>query len=146
MHEDLDKTDRIARKVMGFREDEELEYDKVVEHYAFLLGYYATNLTDEEFVNIEYYESLNYSFNYCTGGCLEEYLYKDLNTDSLRLKASENEHYSAVLTGASKIVGRFNNLGLEDMASQMGASLYVIANAIYDYEKSLEDIDTKTLS
>ena len=146
MHEDLDKTDRIARKVMGFREDEELEYDKVVEHYAFLLGYYATNLTDEEFVNIEYYESLNYSFNYCTGGCLEEYLYKDLNTDSLRLKASENEHYSAVLTGASKIVGRFNNLGLEDMASQMGASLYVIANAVYDYEKSLEDIDTKTLS
>ena len=146
MHEDLDKIDRIARKVMGFREDEELEYDKVVEHYAFLLGYYATNLTDEEFVNIEYYESLNYSFNYCTGGCLEEYLYKDLNTDSLRLKASENEHYSAILTGASKIVGRFNYLGLEDMASQMGASLYVIANAVYDYEKSLEDIDTKTLS
>ena len=146
MHEDFDKIDRIARKVMGFREDEELEYDKVVEHYAFLLGYYATNLTDEEFVNIEYYESLNYSFNYCTGGCLEEYLYKDLNTDSLRLKASENEHYSAVLKGASKIVERFNYLGLEDMASQMGASLYVIANAVYDYEKSLEDIDTKVFS
>ena len=27
-----------------------------------------------------------------------------------------------------------------------GATFYVIANAIYDYEKSLEDIDTKTLS
>lgn len=146
MHEDLDKTDRIARKVMGFREDEELEYDKVVEHYAFLLGYYATNLTDEEFVNIEYYESLNYSFNYCTGGCLEEYLYKDLNTDSLRLKASENVHYSAVLTGVSKIVGRFNNLCLENMASIMGSAFYVIANAIYNFEKDFEEDNSKVFS
>ena len=146
MFENYKETDTFARKVMGFIHDEELDYDKVVERYADLLESYAKNMTDEDFVNIDYYESLNYSFNYCTGYSLEKYLKEDLETDSLRLKASENKHYNDILKGASKIVERFNYLVLEDMASQMGASLYVIANAIYDYEKSLEDIDTKTLS
>ena len=146
MFENYKETDTFARKVMGFIHDEELDYDKVVERYADLLESYDKNMTDEDFVNIDYYESLNYSFNYCTGYSLEKYLKEDLEIDSLSLKDSENKHYNDILKGASKIVERFNYLGLEDMASQMGASLYIIANAIYDYEKSLEDIDTKTLS
>ena len=36
--------------------------------------------------------------------------------------------------------------GMEEEATIEGTTLYVIANSIYDYESSLEDIDTKTLS
>ena len=146
MLDNLEIKDEFARKIMGFSSDECLEYDKVVERYAYLLELYAYKLSDKDFINMNNYESLNYSFNFCTGNLLEEYINTDLDTDSLRLKASENEHYNDILKGASKIVERFYHLGLEDMASQMGASFYVIANAVYDYEKSIEDIDTKTLS
>lgn len=131
---------------MGLDEDEELDYNKVVERYAHLLRIYANNMTDEEFTNIDYYKSLNYSFNYCTGYLLNEYINTDLDNDSLRLKADENEHYRSILESASKVVERFYNLGDENMASMMGASFYVIANAVYDYEKSLEDDNIKILS
>lgn len=146
MLDNFKERDAFARKVMGFSSDEELDYDKVVERYAFLLENYATNMTDEEFINIDYYESLNYSFNYCTGCLLEDYLDTDLDTNSLRYKASENEHYNDILKGAAKIVERFNYLGFYDKASMLGASYYVIANAVFDYEKSLENDNIKILS
>ena len=146
MLNDLETKDEFARKIMGFSSDKYLEYDKVVERYAYLLELYAYRLPDKDFINIDNYENLNYSFNYCTGNLLEEYINIDLDTDSLVLKASENEHYNDILKGASKIVERLYYLGLDDMASQLGASFYVIANAVYDYEKSFEDIDIKTLS
>jgi len=58
----------------------------------------------------------------------------------------ENEHYNLLIKAASLVINRFAQNGMEDVANKEGATLYVIANAIYDYEKSLEDIDTKTLS
>ena len=146
MLDDLKIKDKFARKIMGFSSDEDLEYNKVVERYAYLLELYAYRLPDKDFINIANYESLNYSFNFCTGHILDEYINTDLDTNSLRLKASENEHYNDILEGASKVVERFYYLGLDEMASQLGASFYVIANAVYDYEKSFEDIDIKTLS
>lgn len=139
MHDDFEEIDKVSRKIMGFMEDEELEYDKVVERYAFLLRCYATNLSYEEFVDRDYYDSLNYSFNYCLGGLLDELNDDTLNSKSLmELKADKNKHYSDILDGAYKIVERFNSYGMTDTASIMGAEFYLIANIIYSYEESLD--------
>ena len=61
-------------------------------------------------------------------------------------RMDENEHYNLLMKAASLVMRRFTKNGMEEEANKEGATLYVIANAIYDYEKSLEDIDTKTLS
>lgn len=41
---------------------------------------------------------------------------------------------------------RFIQNGKADEANKEGATLYVVATAIYDFEKSLDDIDAKTFS
>ena len=47
---------------------------------------------------------------------------------------------------ANLVMERFIQNGKADEANKEGATLYVVANAIYDFEKSLDDIDTKTFS
>lgn len=138
---DLSEIDKVSRKIMGFKEDEELEYNKVVERYIFLLRRYAANLSYEKFINKDYYDSLNYSFNYCLGGLLDELNDYTLNSKVLmERKADKNKHYSDILDSAYKIVERFNNYGMTDTANIIGAEFYLIANIIYSYEESLNNI------
>ena len=56
---DIDEIDRISRKVMGFSRDDVLDYNEVVLKYALLLSKYATNLSANEFLNLDYLETLN---------------------------------------------------------------------------------------
>ena len=138
---DLSEIDKVSRKIMNFKEDEELEYNKVVERYIFLLRRYAANLSYEKFINKDYYDSLNYSFNYCLGGLLDELNDYTLNSKALmERKADKNKHYSDILDSAYKIVERFNNYGMTDTANIIGAEFYLIANIIYSYEESLNNI------
>ena len=138
---DLSEIDKVSRKIMGFKEEEELEYNKVVERYIFLLRRYAANLSYEKFINKDYYDSLNYSFNYCLGGLLDELNDYTLNSKALmERKADKNKHYNDILDSAYKIVERFNSYGMTDTANIIGAEFYLIANIIYSYEESLNNI------
>ena len=123
--------DNFSRRVMGFNDELVFNYDKVVERYILLL---------------DYYESLNFSFNYCTGYIIAEYLNDDLDTSKINEKAKENEHFSSILTSSSKIVERLNDYGEEEMASILGAYFYTIANAVYDFENSKEMGNAKIYS
>ena len=138
--------DNFSRRVMGFNDELVFDYDKVVERYILLLDYYAKNLTHDELVSMDYYESLNFSFNYCTGYIIAEYLNDDLDTSKINEKAKENEHFSSILTSSSKIVERLNDYGEEEMASILGTYFYTIANAVYDFENSKEMGNAKIYS
>lgn len=144
--DDIKVIDNFSRKVMGFNDEKVFDYDKVVERYIFLLEYYAKNLTRDELVSIDYYESLNFSFNHCTGYIIEEYLDDDLDTSKINERAKENKHFNSILTSSSKIVERLNNYGEEEMASMLGTTFYMVANAVYDFENSKEISNAKIYS
>ena len=144
MNSDFEKIDSFAREVMGFEDDKILDYNKVVERYASILGVYANNLSTEDFINLDYYESLNFSFYHCTGYILDDYF--NLSANSCKSKSIDNKHYNAILFNASEIVKRFNYLGMTDMALMMERLFHVIATAVYNFEKSLENPKIKILS
>ena len=137
MYYDIDEIDKISRKVMGFSRDDVLDYNEVVLKYALLLSKYATNLSANEFLNLDYFETLNYSFNHCTGFVLEDYI--DLNEIYIKEGTKENPRSNAVLNAGKKVVERFNLYGLEEIGSNMAIDFVAIGNAINDYEKSLEN-------
>ena len=58
----------------------------------------------------------------------------------------ENELYKLIIEASNLVINRFLENGQESDANIVGAAFYVIANNIYDYEKSLENIDVKSLS
>ena len=58
----------------------------------------------------------------------------------------ENELYKLIIEASNLVINRFLENGRESDANIVGATFYVIANNIYDYEKSLENIDVKSLS
>lgn len=58
----------------------------------------------------------------------------------------ENERYDLLVKTANLVMERFIQNGKADEANKEGATLYVVATAIYDFEKSLDDIDAKTFS
>ncbi len=91
------------------------------------------------------FHNLNYSLYHLTGWTLSNYS-RIITDEEASKRMDENEHYNLLIKAASLVINRFAQNGMEDDANKEGATLYVIANAIYDYEKSLEDIDTKTLS
>ena len=149
--DDIDLIGLRARKVLGFDNDIVIDYNAAVEHYIKLINYYSTNLELEKFKNIEIFETLNYSFNYCTGFVIEDYIDDYLDDRQVidaivKVRSSENIHYHNLLVAASLAVDRYMENNMTDVASMLGASFYVIANAIYDYEKSLDNIDIKSLS
>ena len=137
MYYDIDEIDKISRKVMGFSRDDVLDYNEVVLKYALLLSKYATNLPANEFLNLDYFETLNYSFNHCTWFVLEDYI--DLNEIYIKEGTKENPRSNAVLNAGKKVVERFNLYGLEEIGSNMAMDFVAIGNAINDYEKSLEN-------
>ena len=49
MNYNTDDIDKRTRKILGIGEDEELEYNTVVENYVLVLANYATNLDDKTF-------------------------------------------------------------------------------------------------
>ena len=137
--------DERARKILGFDKDEELEYDEVVDSYLLVLANYAINVDDKTFFTPFIFHNLNYSLYHLTGWVLSNH--SEIITDEeISKRMDENEHYNLLMKAASLVMRRFTKNGMEEEANKEGATLYVIANAIYDYEKSLEDIDTKTLS
>ena len=137
--------DERARKILGFDKDEVLEYDEVVDRYLLTLANYVINLDDETFFTPFIFHNLNYSLYHLTGWTLSNYS-KIITDEEVSKRMDENEHYNLLIKAASLVINRFAQNGMEDVANKEGATLYVIANAIYDYEKSLEDIDVKTLS
>lgn len=141
----MENIDERTRKILGFDKDEELEYDEVVDRYLLTLANYATNIDDETFFTPGIFHNLNYSLYHLTGWTLSNYS-KIITDEEVSKRMDENEHYNLLIKAASLVINRFAQNGMEDDANKEGATLYVIANAIYDYEKSLEDIDTKTLS
>lgn len=142
MKNDFEKIDSFAREVMGFEDDKILDYDKVVERYASILELYANDLPLEDFINLDYYENLNFSFDHCTGYVLEDYFKPSVDP----YESIDNKHYNDILFNASKIVDRFNYLDMTDIAEAMKKSFVVIATAVYNFEESLEDIKIKVLS
>ena len=141
----MENIDERARKILGFDKDEVLEYDEVVDRYLLTLANYATNIDDETFFTPGIFHNLNYSLYHLTGWIFSNYS-KIVTDEEVSKRMDENEHYNLLIKAASLVINRFLENGMEDNANKEGATLYVIANAIYDYEKSLEDIDTKTLS
>lgn len=137
--------DEIARKTLGFEEDEILEYDEVVERYIWTLASYAVELEDEVFLGEEIFQNLNYSLYYCTGFIFSDYT-DDYFLDDILKRMEENEHYDLLIKASSLVVDRFIKSGMEEEGSSIGIALYAVGNAIYDYEKSLENIDTNILS
>lgn len=137
--------DERARKILGFDKDEELGYDEVVDSYLLTLANYATNIDDETFFTPGIFHNLNYSLYHLTGWIFSNYS-KIITDEEVSKRMDENEHYNLLIKAASLVINRFVQNDMEEEANKEGATLYVIANAIYDYEKSLEDIDTKTLS
>ena len=141
----MENIDERARKILGFDKDEVLEYDEVVDRYLLTLANYATNIDDKTFFTPFIFHNLNYSLYHLTGWVLSNH--SEIITDEeMSKRMDENEHYNLLMKAASLVMRRFTKNGMEEEANKEGATLYVIANAIYDYEKSLEDIDTKTLS
>lgn len=61
-------------------------------------------------------------------------------------RMEENERYNLIIKASNLVINRFLENGKEDESNAVGAAFYVIANNIYDYEKSIEDIDFKSLS
>ena len=145
MEYSMNNIDERARKILGFDKEEELEYDEVVDRYLLTLANYVINLDDEIFFTPGIFHNLNYSLYHLTGWILSNKYYF-LANEEVSKRMEENEHYNLLIKAASLVINRFVQNGMEDVANKEGATLYVIANAIYDYEKSLEDIDTKTLS
>ena len=141
----MNNIDERARKILGFDKEEELEYDEVVDRYLLTLANYATNIDDETFFTPFIFHNLNYSLYHLTGWIFSNYS-RIITDEEVSKRMDENEHYNLLIKAASLVINRFVQNGMEDVANKEGATLYVIANAIYDYEKSLEDIDTKTLS
>ena len=141
----MENIDERARKILGFDKDEELGYDEVVDSYLLTLANYATNIDDETFFTPFIFHNLNYSLYHLTGWIFSNYS-RIITDEEVSKRMDENEHYNLLIKAASLVINRFVQNGMEDVANKEGATLYVIANAIYDYEKSLEDIDTKTLS
>lgn len=141
----IENIDERARKILGFDKDEVLEYDEVVDRYLLTLANYVINLDDETFFTPFIFHNLNYSLYHLTGWTLSNYS-KIITDEEVSKRMDENEHYNLLIKAASLVINRFAQNGMEDVANKEGATLYVIANAIYDYEKSLEDIDVKTLS
>ena len=145
MEYSMENIDARTRKILGFDKDEVLEYDEVVDRYLLTLANYATNIDDDTFFTPGIFHNLNYSLYHLTGWILSNY-FEIISAEEMAKKMDENEHYNLLIKAASLVINRFLENGKEDEANKEGATLYVIANAIYDYEKSLEDIDTKTLS
>ncbi len=141
----MENIDERARKILGFDKDEVLEYDEVVDSYLLVLANYATNIDDKTFFTPGIFHNLNYSLYHLTGWIFSNKYYF-LTDEEMSERMDENGHYNLLMKAASLVMRRFTKNGMEDVANKEGATLYVIANAIYDYEKSLEDIDTKTLS
>ena len=141
----MENIDERARKILGFDKDEVLEYDEVVDSYLLVLANYATNIDDKTFFTPGIFRNLNYSLYHLTGRIFSNKYYF-LTDEEMSERMDENGHYNLLMKAASLVMRRFTKNGMEDVANKEGATLYVIANAIYDYEKSLEDIDTKTLS
>ena len=141
----MENIDERARKILGFDKDEVLEYDEVVDRYLLTLANYATNIDDKTFFKPCTSHNLNYSLYHLTGWIFSNYS-RIITDEEVSKRMDENEHYNLLIKAASLVINRFVQNGMEDVANKEGATLYVIANAIYDYEKSLEDIDTKTLS
>lgn len=141
----MENIDERARKILGFDKDEVLEYDEVVDRYLLTLANYATNIDDKTFFTPFIFHNLNYSLYHLTGWIFSNYS-RIITDEEVSKRMNENEHYNLLIKAASLVINRFVQNGMEDVANKEGATLYVIANAIYDYEKSLEDIDTKTLS
>ena len=141
----MENIDERARKILGFDKDEVLEYDEVVDRYLLTLANYATNIDDKTFFTHGIFHNLNYSLYHLTGWIFSDYS-RIITDEEVSKRMDENEHYNLLIKAASLVINRFVQNGMEDVANKEGATLYVIANAIYDYEKSLEDIDTKTLS
>lgn len=141
----MENIDERTRKILGFDKDEELEYDEVVDRYLLVLANYATNIDDKTFFTPFIFHNLNYSLYHLTGWIFSNYS-KIITDEEVSKRMDENEHYNLLIKAASLVINRFAQNGMEDVANKEGATLYVIANAIYDYEKSLEDLDTKTLS
>ena len=141
----MENIDERARKILGFDKDEVLEYDEVVDRYLLTLANYATIIDDKTFFTPFIFHNLNYSLYHLTGWIFSNYS-RIITDEEVSKRMDENEHYNLLIKAASLVINRFVQNGMEDVANKEGATLYVIANAIYDYEKSLEDIDTKTLS
>lgn len=141
----MENIDERTRKILGFDKDEVLEYDEVVDRYLLALANYATNIDDETFFTPGIFHNLNYSLYHLTGWILSNYS-EIISAEEMVKRMDENERYNLLVKAANLVINRFLENGKEDDANKEGATLYVIANAIYDYEKSLEDIDTKTLS
>lgn len=141
----MENIDERARKILGFDKDEVLEYDEVVDRYLLTLANYATIIDDKTFFTPGIFHNLNYSLYHLTGWIFSDYS-RIITDEEVSKRMDENEHYNLLIKAASLVINRFVQNGMEDVANKEGATLYVIANAIYDYEKSLEDIDTKTLS
>ena len=141
----MNNIDERARKILGFDKEEELQYDEVVDRYLLTLANYVINLDDETFFTPFIFHNLNYSLYHLTGWIFSNYS-RIITDEEVSKRMDENEHYNLLIKAASLVINRFVQNDMEDVANKEGATLYVIANAIYDYEKSLEDIDTKTLS
>lgn len=145
MQYSMDNIDEKSRKILGFTKDDEIEYDEVVDRYILTLISYATNIDDETFFTEGVFHNLNYSLYHLTCWILGNS--SDILTEEEILKRmDENEHYDLLIKASSLVIKRFIKNGKEEEAAKEGATLYVIANNIYEYENSLEDIDTKTLS
>ncbi len=142
----IDNIDKRARKILGLGKDEEVEFTDVVDRYIITLANYVTNLDDKTFFMDGVFHNLNYSLYHLTGWCLKNYTEDILTEEEILERCEENKHYDLLIHTTSNVMLRFiNNNKIED-ANNIGATLYVIANSIYDFETSLEDIDKKTLS
>ena len=145
MEYSMNNIDERARKILGFDKEEELEYDEVVDRYLLTLANYVINLDDEIFFTPGIFHNLNYSLYHLTGWVLSNYS-KIITEEEMSKRMDENEHYNLLIEATSLVINRFLKNGKDSDADKEGATLYVIANAIYDFEKSLDDIDVKTLS
>ena len=145
MEYSMKNIDERARKILGFTNDEILEYDEVVDSYLLTLANYAVNLDDKTFFTEGIFHNLNYSLYHLTGWVFSDYS-KIITAEEIAKRMDENDHYKLLIKTANLIINRFFKNGMEDEANREGAVFYVIANNIYDYEKSIEDIDVKSLN
>lgn len=145
MNHNIDDIDKRTRKILGIGKDEELEYNTVVESYILVLANYATNLDDKTFFTPGIFHNLNYSLYHLTGWIFSNH-YGFLTDEEITRRMEENELYKLIIEASNLVINRFLENGKESDANIVGAAFYVIANNIYDYEKSLENIDVKSLS
>lgn len=145
MNRTMDDIDKKARKILGISENQELEYNDVVDSYILVLANYAVNLDDKTFFIPGIFRNLNYSLYHLTGWIFSNY-YGFLTDEEMTRRMEENEWYNLIIKASNLVINRFLENGKEDESNAVGAAFYVIANNIYDYEKSIEDIDFKSLS